>query len=95
MEKINDKFDAMTRLIKAIPTIRNNYGGGRATNNQWPRFVADPHCYCWSSGYIVDKRHNGVTRNKIKDGHQEAATRSNPMGGNQVGKLQWWKGGRT
>eukprot|EP00957_Ditylum_brightwellii_P032696 2478645-Ditylum_brightwellii.AAC.1 len=43
MEKINDKVDAMTRLIKAIPTTRNNYRGGRATNNSWQTFVADPH----------------------------------------------------
>eukprot|EP00957_Ditylum_brightwellii_P144964 11041776-Ditylum_brightwellii.AAC.1 len=58
LEKINDKLDAMTRLIKAIPTTRNNCGGGRATNNQWQRFVADPHGYFWSCGYNVDKRHN-------------------------------------
>eukprot|EP00957_Ditylum_brightwellii_P097546 7429250-Ditylum_brightwellii.AAC.1 len=43
MEKINDKLYAMTRLIKAIPTTRNIYGGGRATNNQRQRFMADPH----------------------------------------------------
>eukprot|EP00957_Ditylum_brightwellii_P020796 1568232-Ditylum_brightwellii.AAC.1 len=88
MEKINDKLDNMTRLIKAIPTTRNDYGGGRNTNNQWQRFVADPHDYCWSCGYNIDKRHNSVTCSKKKDGHQEAATRSNPMGGSQVGKLQ-------
>eukprot|EP00957_Ditylum_brightwellii_P056226 4262569-Ditylum_brightwellii.AAC.1 len=47
MEKINDKNDIMTRLIKAIPTTRynlgeannnggrNNKGGGRNTNNSW------------------------------------------------------------
>eukprot|EP00957_Ditylum_brightwellii_P119325 9103250-Ditylum_brightwellii.AAC.1 len=43
MEKINDKLDVMTRLIKAISTTRNNYRGGRATNNHWQTFVADPH----------------------------------------------------
>eukprot|EP00957_Ditylum_brightwellii_P161984 12333440-Ditylum_brightwellii.AAC.1 len=47
MEKINDKIDVMTRLIKAIPTTRYNsgegntnrgrynQGGGRNTNNSW------------------------------------------------------------
>eukprot|EP00957_Ditylum_brightwellii_P167933 12783293-Ditylum_brightwellii.AAC.1 len=61
MDKINDKLDAMTRLIKVIPTTKNNYGGGRATNNHWQPFVPDPHGYCWSCGYNVDKRHNSVT----------------------------------
>eukprot|EP00957_Ditylum_brightwellii_P057072 4325321-Ditylum_brightwellii.AAC.1 len=58
MEKINDKLDTMTRLIKAIPTTGNNYRGGRATNNCWQTFKADPHGYCWSCGYKVDKKHN-------------------------------------
>eukprot|EP00957_Ditylum_brightwellii_P134444 10249891-Ditylum_brightwellii.AAC.1 len=99
MEKINDKLEVMTRLIKAIPTTRYNYGGGnnyRGRNNQggdrntsqWQRFVPDPHGYFWSCGYNVDKRHNSVTCNKKKGGHQEAATRSNPMGGSQLGKPQ-------
>eukprot|EP00957_Ditylum_brightwellii_P085690 6518680-Ditylum_brightwellii.AAC.1 len=81
MEKINDKLDIMIRLIKAIPTTRNNYGGGRNTNNQWHRFVPDSHGYCWICGYNVDKRHNSVTCSKRKNGHHEAATRSNPIGG--------------
>eukprot|EP00957_Ditylum_brightwellii_P066944 5081019-Ditylum_brightwellii.AAC.1 len=89
MEKINEKLDAMTMLIKAIPTTGNNYRGGRATNNHWQTFELDPHRYCWSCGYNVDKKHNSVTCSKKKDGHQEAATRSNPMDGSQAGKQQW------
>eukprot|EP00957_Ditylum_brightwellii_P062483 4741927-Ditylum_brightwellii.AAC.2 len=60
MGKINNKLEAMTRLIKAIPTTRNNYGGGnnyggrnnhrggRNTNIQWQRFVPDPHEKGWT-----------------------------------------------
>eukprot|EP00957_Ditylum_brightwellii_P196037 14936159-Ditylum_brightwellii.AAC.1 len=43
MEKINDKLDAMTRLVKAIPTMGNYNRGGRVTNNRWQTFKADPH----------------------------------------------------
>eukprot|EP00957_Ditylum_brightwellii_P123311 9402354-Ditylum_brightwellii.AAC.1 len=88
MEKINDKLDTMTRLIKAIPPTGNNYRGCRTTNNRWQTFKADPHGYCWSCGYKVDKKHNSITCSREKDGHQEAATRSNPMGGSQAGKQQ-------
>eukprot|EP00957_Ditylum_brightwellii_P004826 368001-Ditylum_brightwellii.AAC.1 len=41
-----------------------------------------------SCGYKDDKKHNSVTCSREKDRHQEAATRSNPMGGSQAGKQQ-------
>jgi hypothetical protein len=96
MNKINEKLDSMTRLLKAIPTSRFNSSdgrfnqrGGRATNNQWrPREPMDPHGYCWSCGFKVSTIHNSVTCERKKDGHQDAATRSNTMGGNQFGKQQ-------
>eukprot|EP00957_Ditylum_brightwellii_P141940 10813938-Ditylum_brightwellii.AAC.1 len=86
IEKINDKLEVMTRLIKAIPTIRynsgkgygtggrNNQEGGRNTNNSWQRFVPDSRNYCWSCGYNVGTRHNSITCHRPKDGHQKAAT---------------------
>eukprot|EP00957_Ditylum_brightwellii_P140961 10738547-Ditylum_brightwellii.AAC.1 len=56
MNKINEKLDNMTRLIKAIPTSRFTAGdggfnqqGGRPTNNRWQPI--DPHGYCWSCGF--------------------------------------------
>eukprot|EP00957_Ditylum_brightwellii_P037086 2807769-Ditylum_brightwellii.AAC.1 len=68
MEKINEKLDAITKLIKAIPTMGNNNRGGRFTNNRWQPSKLDPHGYCWSCGYRVDKKHNSVTCLKKKDG---------------------------
>eukprot|EP00957_Ditylum_brightwellii_P060058 4560106-Ditylum_brightwellii.AAC.1 len=58
MEKINEKVDAMTKLIKTIPTMGTKNKGGRFTNNCWQPFELDPHGYCWSCGYRVDKKHN-------------------------------------
>eukprot|EP00957_Ditylum_brightwellii_P072078 5478762-Ditylum_brightwellii.AAC.1 len=80
IEQINEKLDVITKLLKAIPTTGNNNKGGRFTNNCWQPINWDPHDYCWSCGYKVDKKHNSVACLKKKDGHQDAATRSNTMG---------------
>jgi hypothetical protein len=42
--------------------------------------------YCWSHGYQVAKSHTSATCNMKKSGHEDAATKSNPMGGVQWGK---------
>jgi hypothetical protein len=42
--------------------------------------------YCWSHGYQVARSHTSVTCNMKKSGHQDAANKSNPMGGIQWGK---------
>eukprot|EP00957_Ditylum_brightwellii_P043092 3264295-Ditylum_brightwellii.AAC.1 len=86
MEQINEKLEAIIKLIQAIPTTGNNKKRGRYTNKCWPQVDWDPHGYCWSCSYKVDKKHNGVTCLKKKDGHQDAATRLNTMGGSQAGK---------
>eukprot|EP00957_Ditylum_brightwellii_P168514 12826983-Ditylum_brightwellii.AAC.1 len=88
MEKINEKLDVITKLIKTIPTMDNNNRGSRLTNNSWQPFKFNPHGYCWSCSYRVDKKNNSVTCLKKKDGHQDAVTRSNIMGGSQTGKQQ-------
>jgi hypothetical protein len=50
-----------------------------------PRIVSDD-TYCWTHGYRVNRTHNSKTCTRRAEGHQEAATRSNNMGGSQVGK---------
>jgi hypothetical protein len=42
--------------------------------------------YSWSHGYQVAKSHMSATCNMKKSGHQDAANKSNPMGGVQWGK---------
>eukprot|EP00957_Ditylum_brightwellii_P036598 2773031-Ditylum_brightwellii.AAC.1 len=67
MEQINKKIAAITKLIQEIPTMGNNKKGGRFTNQHWPQVDRDPHGYCWSCGYKVDKKYNSVTCLKKKD----------------------------
>eukprot|EP00957_Ditylum_brightwellii_P132048 10068034-Ditylum_brightwellii.AAC.2 len=46
MEKIYEKLDASTKLIKVIPNTGNNNKGGRFTNQHWQPVDWDPHGYC-------------------------------------------------
>jgi hypothetical protein len=41
--------------------------------------------YCWSHGYQVSISHMSATCNMKKSGHQDAANKSNPVGGVQWG----------
>eukprot|EP00957_Ditylum_brightwellii_P014840 1118590-Ditylum_brightwellii.AAC.1 len=81
--QINKKLASIT---KSIPTTSNNTRGGRFTNQCWNPVEWAPNGYCWSCGYHVDKKHNSVTCSRKKNGHQDAATRSNTMGGSQAGR---------
>jgi hypothetical protein len=42
--------------------------------------------YCWSHGYQVAKSHKRATCNMKKNGHQDTANKSTPLGGVQWGK---------
>ena len=46
-----------------------------------PPEAYDPKGYCWSCGYKVLWGHNSKTCFRRKTGHQENATRENPMSG--------------
>eukprot|EP00957_Ditylum_brightwellii_P116465 8883743-Ditylum_brightwellii.AAC.1 len=59
----------------------------RASRTQ--RVDYDPRGYCWSCGFCVTKDHNSVMCPYKWEGHQEAATRSNTMGGSRYHKN--WK----
>jgi hypothetical protein len=45
------------------------------------KLTLDPDGYCWSHGYRVVCGHNSADCKDKQDGHQDAATRANPMGG--------------
>jgi hypothetical protein len=48
--------------------------------------VWDPSGYCWTHGYKVKKGHNSKTCKTRGEGHQESATCSNIIGGNEANK---------
>ena len=50
----------------------------------------DPNGYCWTHGYRVHKNHNSANCKSKAPGHQDAATRANPMGGSSK-KKDWVK----
>jgi predicted RNase H-like nuclease (RuvC/YqgF family) len=57
-----------------------------AWQGQRPIKTTKNDSYCWSHGYQVAKSHTSATCNMKKSGHQDAANKSNPMGGVQWGK---------
>jgi phage shock protein A len=57
-----------------------------AWQGQRPINTMNNDSYCWSHGYQVEKLHTSATCNMKKSGHQDAANKSNPMGGVHWGK---------
>jgi predicted RNase H-like nuclease (RuvC/YqgF family) len=53
---------------------------------QRPAKTTNNDSYCWYHGYQVAKSHTSATCNVRKNGHQEAATKIDTMGG-----VQWSK----
>jgi hypothetical protein len=57
-----------------------------AWQGQRPAKTTSNDSYCWSHGYQVAKSHTSATCNVRKNGHQEAVTKIDTMGGVQWGK---------
>jgi hypothetical protein len=47
---------------------------------------ADPNGYCWTHGFMVRESHTSKTCTNKAAGHQDAATRTNTMGGSERNK---------
>jgi len=82
---------SVTALTSAYTLLANNRGatpgatGAKAPTSQQPRerktLNLDPNGYCWTHGYRVKMGHTSATCTGKRAGHQDAATRANPMGG--------------
>jgi hypothetical protein len=69
------KSEIVTLKIK-IKTVWQGQRPARTTNND---------SYCWSHGYQVANSHTSASCNVRKNGHQEASTKIDTMGGVQWG----------
>jgi hypothetical protein len=74
----------MPQLKSEIATLKNKIKPVR--QGQRPARTTNNDSYCWSHGYQVAKSDTSATCNVIKNGHQEAATKIDTMGGVQWGK---------
>jgi hypothetical protein len=74
----------IAQLKNEIATLKNKIKP--AWQGQRPFKTMDNYSYCWSHGYQVAKLHTSATCNMKKSGHQDAANKSNLMGG-----VQWDK----
>jgi hypothetical protein len=74
----------IAQLKNEIATLKNKINP--TWQDQKPIKTTHNDSYCWSHGYQVAKSHTNATCNMKKSGHQDAANKSNPMGGFQWGK---------
>lgn len=72
---------AYTLLNTAKPPTTTTTAPGKRTKAK-----LDPNGYCWTHGYMVRMGHTSATCSDKKLGHQDAATRTNTMGGSERGK---------
>jgi hypothetical protein len=63
-------------------TAAPTHGKARAKT----RSKSEPGGYCWTHGYRVAAGHNSITCKGKADGHKDAATRANTMGGSMENK---------
>jgi methylthioribose-1-phosphate isomerase len=80
-EQIKTKDDLIASLKKQLVDLRKS--GNTAKKTAATR--TDQGSYCWTHGFHVHKDHNSSNCKFKKPGHQEAATRTNPMGGSMDG----------
>jgi predicted RNase H-like nuclease (RuvC/YqgF family) len=74
----------IAQLKNEIATLKNKIKP--AWQGQRPVKTTNNDSYWWSHGYKVAKSHTSATCNMKKSGHQDAANKSNTMGGVQWGK---------
>jgi hypothetical protein len=74
----------ITQLNSEIASLKSKIKP--AWQRQRPSKTTNNDSYCWSHGYQVAKLHTNVTCNVRKNGHQEATTKLDTMGGVQWGK---------
>ena len=65
----------LTDLMQIKPSNNNNNNNSNAPRQNF----RDLPCYCWTHGY--NKEHGSKTCPDPKPGHQELATKENPLGG--------------
>jgi 6-pyruvoyl-tetrahydropterin synthase len=74
----------IAQLNNEIATLKSKIKP--AWQGQRPMRATNNDSYCWSHGHQVAKSHTSATCNMKKSGHQDAAIKSNTMGGVQWGK---------
>jgi hypothetical protein len=74
----------ISQLKNEIATLKNKIKP--AWQGHRPAKTTNKESYCWSHGYQVAKSHTSATFNMKKNGHQDAATKIDTMGGVKWGK---------
>jgi hypothetical protein len=84
VNQLEDVHALIAQLKSEIATLKSKIKPSR--QGQQPTKTTNNDSYCWSHGYQVAKSHTSATCNVRKNGHQEAATKIDAMGGVQWGE---------
>ena len=76
-------YGQISKLNQQLVACKVGGGGGRVATPPKVQddMVYNQNGYCWSHGFKVMSNPTSATCKKKKDGHKEAATRNNHMGG--------------
>ena len=86
-KSLREKDDRIDQLLKNITNATNATNSDNSNKRKRPDdTIWTDEDYCWTHGYRIKKGHNSKNCKSRKEGHQEAATRSNNMNGSQAGK---------
>jgi hypothetical protein len=87
---INNKSEdkVLTEILKRLDNIekQNELNRNPGGESKKKGSFKDHGSYCWTHGHRVGPKHTSATCQSKAEGHQDAATRENTMGGSQVGK---------
>ena len=79
---------SITELQQQICELKKENNNLCNSNNCHPHKYHDNGNYCWTHGYHVGNNHTSATCHNKAPGHQDWATHTNTMGGNQANKLE-------
>lgn len=84
-KQLKEKDAMLEKLLKS-----SNNNSRAAPGSKKPYVANTPYIentnYCWTHGYRVHQNHTSASCQSKAEGHQDAATRDNPMGGSTRGK---------
>jgi hypothetical protein len=89
-QAITDSYQMLTQQLAAamqgLTDVETKFGPKPPTTSRGSRPLPKNKNYCWTHGWILGDAHTTSSCKFKVEGHKEAATRDNPLGGSSKGK---------
>jgi hypothetical protein len=76
----------LATAMQRLTDLETKLGSKPSTTTRSSRPLPKNKNYCWTHGWILGDAHTGSTCKFKAEGHKDAATRENPLGGSSKGK---------